>query len=408
MVLLLLLVFHSREYVCQDTATYPDLFSGGNNQRYLILLIFRDGLANRLRSIADWYSIAQASGRELVVSWAPRIECNAMFSDLFDIKATKRNLPHFRPLSYSILDSGDSSLEAEVRDIATEHGLTFAMLPLIEDFFIPFDSAVFSDHVNAVMTTYHGLVAMEGIPCTQYLSGRSNFLSSLAPIKYIADYLQNLQYSHFGANHLMVGVHYRVHREEFDWAVVPPLLDTDTSLKFSEGASLEDFKTTMTELLTAKPHIRFFFASNDVDAKEDILNIFQDKVVILRGSDSRSSVEGIQFALLEWLTLSRAQLVLHTYGSSFGQEAAQVHGAALVGIWHQYKVYSRNGLLNYCGIPNFMKKYTNFGVSKAYMEGTVDRRVIDDQYFRIKSCTSMDQWGMSEVYCSERASEGDV
>ena len=53
--------------------------------KYLLLLVPKLGLANRLRSIADWYAIAISSGRTLLVNWEVSRECNARFSDFFSL-----------------------------------------------------------------------------------------------------------------------------------------------------------------------------------------------------------------------------------------------------------------------------------------------------------------------------------
>ena len=55
----------------QEAEAETDLFPpNGQHSRYLLLLVTRDGLANRLRSLADWWSVAQHADRELVVSWS--------------------------------------------------------------------------------------------------------------------------------------------------------------------------------------------------------------------------------------------------------------------------------------------------------------------------------------------------
>ena len=51
--------------------------------KYILLLVSRLGLANRLRTMADWHQIAVYSNRTLLVSWESTVDCNASFTDLF-------------------------------------------------------------------------------------------------------------------------------------------------------------------------------------------------------------------------------------------------------------------------------------------------------------------------------------
>ena len=54
-----------------------------SSQRYLVVRLHRLGLANRLRSMADFHAIASSSDRHLLISWSPTADCNASFVDLF-------------------------------------------------------------------------------------------------------------------------------------------------------------------------------------------------------------------------------------------------------------------------------------------------------------------------------------
>ena len=54
-----------------------------SSHRYLVVRLHRLGLANRLRSMADFHVIASSSNRHLLISWSPTADCNASFVDLF-------------------------------------------------------------------------------------------------------------------------------------------------------------------------------------------------------------------------------------------------------------------------------------------------------------------------------------
>lgn len=66
--------------------------------KYILLLVSRLGLANRLRTMADWHQIAVSSNRTLLVSWESTIDCNASFTDLFVSGETHDDLVHTNTL----------------------------------------------------------------------------------------------------------------------------------------------------------------------------------------------------------------------------------------------------------------------------------------------------------------------
>ena len=59
-------------------------FLGSDMERVLLLNVKRLGLANRLRTVADWHQIAALTNRTLLLSWVPTFDCNAKFDQLFE------------------------------------------------------------------------------------------------------------------------------------------------------------------------------------------------------------------------------------------------------------------------------------------------------------------------------------
>ena len=68
--------------LAKDSPTFP-LKGTDKRRRYLVLHLYNLGLANRLRTVADFYTIAVYSGRTLLLSWQPSFDCNTTFTDLF-------------------------------------------------------------------------------------------------------------------------------------------------------------------------------------------------------------------------------------------------------------------------------------------------------------------------------------
>ena len=67
--------------------------AAGNPPRYLVLIMARFGLANRLRAMADWYAVALRSQRRMLVAWRPTNECNATFSGTCHLVITACDRP---------------------------------------------------------------------------------------------------------------------------------------------------------------------------------------------------------------------------------------------------------------------------------------------------------------------------
>ena len=364
--------------------------SSSQPQRYLVLVLHRLGLANRLRSVADWYQVAILSNRVLIVDWHATSDCNATFTDLFESAPDRlKVLPYILPLDPT---DAIASLEATAR----EENVTYitldkdSMFSRGHDSFILRRDEVMSD-AGIVFTSYDGVLALDGVKCQQYLSMRSDLLSALVPVKE-ARLLANEVIDTYFRDKIMIGVHYRAHDRSQDWEVVPPLDGQTSAVPFGVGATLQDFQRYMSDIETAfttkstvgegdaavvvsSKASRFFIASNSQEAKEFFAMTFKDSV-FMAGDYSRSSKEGIHFALLEWLLLSRSALIMNTYGSSYAMEAAQVHLRPLVGIWGGVAVHHTDIRLPFCGHMLYMKEFSNKATDTVYTEGTKDRREV--------------------------------
>ncbi len=65
--------------------------------------------------------------------------------------------------------------------------------------------------------------------------------------------------------------------------------------------------------------------------------------------------EGIEFAFIEWLLLSRSDLIVHTHGSSFAMEAAARYQRPVVGVWAGILVYHSDVRMPYCANMQHIK-----------------------------------------------------
>eukprot|EP01038_Epipyxis_sp_PR26KG_P006530 gene6530-8972_t len=403
---LLLQIWHIlRSY----STSYSEAFFGSNEtgtERYLIITVYRLGLANRLRTIADWHTIAIQSNRTLLVSWEKSDDCNANFHELFNgVPQGMRVLP--------IPVEGRNSEEKVkfIREIAIMSNISFAcidenLFTKNQSYFIMSDSEVLSPSFKIVMSTYDGLLVLTNMPCHQYIIKHSQFLSRLKPSNYIQETVDEVVNNYFNDS-IMIGIHFRGHDSRYDWAVVPPMLSTEAN-KFGEGATIEDFANTMLKLQNKLSYYRsdgtlirscrFFIAANKFEYKQQLLELFPNSVALV-GSQDRDTSIGVEFALIEWYLLSKSALILNTHGSSFAEEASLVNLVPLIGIWEGYVIHTMSLYHPYCGHKLF---YTSYNKAKLvhgsdYSEGDV--RMVKSIQITMLPCRHMAEWGLEVVYC---------
>jgi len=306
-----------------------------------------------------------------------------------------------------------------VLEMATEFGLTGAILSddpanatdTLSMFVANHTSFVISktaltSQVAVLVTDYVGVTIQEGMGCRPYLFKHSEFLRSLVPNDNIREIVDSVKQSYF-SDRMMIGVHVRIHDPDQDWAVVPPLdsqlADNRRAVNFGVGATVEDFIYYMRQIQAALPQqVRFFVASNDKESKDEILrNFLSADAIVVNGEYGRDSTQGMAFALIEWLLLSEAALVINTHGSSFAVEASQRYQRPLVGIYNGRLLHLYNIFLPFCSHLLFLKTYGRQGQEEIYIEddGASFKREIVGKHVLMQPCNFLEEWGLGEVYC---------
>ncbi|KAJ1432033.1 hypothetical protein B484DRAFT_35638 [Ochromonadaceae sp. CCMP2298] len=383
----------------EEAAFFRDL----PDERYIVLILSKLGMANRLRSMADWYHVASLSNRTLLVSWEAARGCNAKFSDLFE-----SGPPRMHVLAQSVPagDEGIAAVEtaaqrANMSAIGLYEELETEMWARPHTSFVMRRALALSEH-QVLVTTYDGITSVEDVPCQRYMKMHSQFLRDLIPTPATRDLVQEVRGLFKGRT--MVGVHYRAHDAQQDWAVVPPLMGNNAAGEFGSGRTFDDFVSAMGGIQQhfaytdhqGQPasQVRFFIASNDPQAKERLLRAAPDAVAI-HGEYSRDSLGGMRFALAEWLLLAQSQLILNTYGSSFAEQAAMVKERPLVGVWEGELVHHHSMFLPYCGHLQFVKAAGRQGTRHSYKEG-YDRE-IDGVALPLQHSGMLAAWGLPSV-----------
>ena len=442
-----------------------------NSEKYIFLILNSYGLANRLRVMASWYSIARLSERKLIVSWEPTIECNATFTNLFQkvpdnlivlensvtskvngistaqaiiaIKSEALN----NKLSFGVLK--DREEEEEDGEDYQDYGM-FAKGIFIKKFIV--SKHLFLNGPDILLTDHNAIASLAGTPCQLYNNYKTIFYNKLIAIDSVNDMVNHVYKTYF-EHKIMVGVHIRMHENGMDWAVVPPgrggigensndNKNNNEALYLGQGADPELFLDTMTSInnhfketfgnyyntdyhyshksnnndndndstnskVLGDPDspIRFYICSNNQTVKMTFLHYFPDAIV-LDGPLYRNSTGDIQFALMEWLLLSHSSLLLHTYGSSFAEEAAAASklntGTPLVGLWRGINVLHKHSSSHHCGNNLYFEAYNHDQEDSVWYTENIKSKVrkVEGKLLSLRPCQDiLSDWKIPNLYC---------
>ena len=195
---------------------YPQHHTHHHDQRYLVLHLHSLGLANRLRTIADFYTISIYSGRTLLLSWVPSIDCNTTFTNLF------QSGPNYFKVLVNHLPRNEQNAINYVSRKARMKNLTFGIYDAIDNdendndsYFA--SSTIFDSNVDIVYTHYWGSTALKHLSCQHFMISKSNFYQKLIPVNDIQDVVDDVVDMFLGK--IMIGVHIRGYDANYDWAV---------------------------------------------------------------------------------------------------------------------------------------------------------------------------------------------
>ena len=173
------------------------------------------------------------------------------------------------------------------------------------------------------------------------------------------------------------------------------------------------------------PNVYFYIASNSIETKEFFKTqekaeeheaYFKNKFYFLDIPDqklNRYSLDGMELAIVEFYILSKTELIISTYGSSFGQEASFLGSIPELLLRNGGYIYHENNIL----LPNC----NNDQIAAINTDGstviTKEEHVVkysngnlvitpssnkNNQPFNVKkvACESFKLlWGVDDVYC---------
>ena len=186
------------------------------------------GLANRLRIISSFYSIASLRRYVLIIIWMPSEDCHVNFFSLFSkflhenviIISPPINLPR-NP------DAEESIVNFVVRNFSSTNELSFGLLHP-RKFMV--DSSLLERTVILVYT--RGSHAPSSLSCHEHLYAKSLFYQGLRLAGPVEDIVNQVKFNYFAGSSYLFGVHVRAFDAFYDWSVITPSTDSVRSCMY--------------------------------------------------------------------------------------------------------------------------------------------------------------------------------
>ena len=254
------------------------------------------GLANRMRSIASAYTLAQAVGSRLQNVWFQDWALNAPFSSIF---VPQPQLP-LREATLTDHLLYDRARRKNLWLPALPQRLLFSHRLHEDDIWTlmtqQFDFAAWAQDHNCYMSNY-----MDFYPYD------SRLLHELfVPVSEVTDAV-NRNRELLGSGHV-IGIHIRRTDHVISIAKSP------TSL-FIDKIKAE---------VDAHADTKVFLATDSNDVKQELKDIFGDRIVTPSAEARRDGIEGIRGGLVDMYTLAATQRIYGSQGSTFSKMASRL------------------------------------------------------------------------------------
>jgi hypothetical protein len=247
----------------------------------------RSGLSNRLKCLISSLHMSEKTNSELLLYWPKNHSCNCYFSDLFEnnIKGiSKREMINIvKNRKYEIILDKLDGFKGKKQ----------------------FTLNVSTRFIGFTKKDIH--LKFQEIP-EEVLKEIIFYLKKLKIKKDILDEVKKFSNKNFGKN--MVGIHIR----KGDFKVI----DNKVGSVSSEDKFIEEIKN----LIKKNKKTKFLLATEDKVTEEKFKAIFKDKVISYSKQTKYREQEGaVKEALIELLLLSKCNLILGNFGSSFTELA---------------------------------------------------------------------------------------
>ena len=259
-----------------------------------LTLVPLGGLCNRLRALLSARCLCECDPALRVrVVWAVKGECAARFDELFEDRLTIPGRFEFR--SARFVDT-PAVLRRNLRLPALLRRALFnGQHP---DFHSSSSAADCLSHFRAQQRVY---ISTGSALC----STPREAWAQLRPLPHLCRRIDALTHS-FGKN--TIGVHVRRTDNEKSWSISP----------------LSAFEREMQAALAQDPGVSFYLATDDEGVRERLANLFPGRIMSQSGAPTRTTLDGMEAAVVDLFVLSRTQRLIGSYWSSFTDTAAEL------------------------------------------------------------------------------------
>lgn len=260
------------------------------------------GLCNRMRVINSCLYLAQINNvSHIHVHWEKNELLNATFEDIFQpseriiLINKSRHLNYFR--NYAFRQNNKLNYFGRVKKLLLKvSSLKYKYYD--DEIIVPYrfhDEYWAQNHRNAVFNTCEDIYE---------LKPHTNFYQLFQPTDILQERIK-INTQSFCDN--TIGIHIR-------------RTDNFTAKEFSKT---ELFIATVSEILFKNPDAKFYLSTDDLIVEQIFKHKFGNKILTLTNKDlSRSSKKGIEDAVVDLYSLSRATMILGSYWSSFSAVAS--------------------------------------------------------------------------------------
>lgn len=287
------------------------------------------GLGNRLRALASAVVVAREAGVGLKVIWREEVECGPMCGSMPPFNSTWGDLfsyPKLR-LASNFPGSNYSVHEENVWLRPNMSVINPDMPPVVAGFNCNVHNAQSYGHLKELLANSWTHVNGEEVLCIKselWLTKNGErdgkfFYRLLQPSPLVKKMMDDFKLSIGWDERHFIGVHIR----RTDLAITQP---DGTKKKMENLLSLSkyiDVMRKLTALATGVKGISYFIATDDIEAEKMMRSSFEDGLVFNfpKTAWSRSTVAGIQQALVDVLLLSECPILIGTYYSSYSETA---------------------------------------------------------------------------------------
>lgn len=283
------------------------------SRKEVITLVPTGGLCNRMRSIASAINMSNDLGKDLEVIWLVDPSLNCQFDYLF------KAIPCIKLIQPSKITKpfyfDKESLSGMIHNRIKRH--LFVIASLAYRFYKKHDLVISNPDIYKLKSS--SIIDKIALSRRAFISTNKDFYKQFKRNDYsvfmpIDSLMEMIDHVTANFTETTIGLHIRRgdHKKS--------MLNSPLSL----------FETVIAQEIRRNSNVKFYLASDSKKEKQHLKRIFGSHITTNFDSGDRSSVKGMQAALIDLYALSRTCKIYGSYWSSFSATAAGISGIELI------------------------------------------------------------------------------